>query len=351
MAKEIDFDELDRAVSSLMGSMKKDDPSTSQTAPATHTPTSPTPVSNSPASPPIPSSAPEKPAQPSIAPPLPVKPEVKPPTTLPRRAGRFMDVVHPSADMQSRSVTPPSREGIAITPRPSLSLESSPDTTKEVKTPLVPARSTIDTMPDPISLSESTSRLAIEPAPQSTKPDLQKPALTREEKEEPASVPANSESPFLANAKVEKRPLGNEPPTGSDLKAPAPTDEQNKEKEEGADGDSALPQTQSTLPAELTNDLVTIESKELTTHVPAAARVKKEDPVPSGPTSISQQYKEQPSSGDSEHAPIYDAEQIPQPLTHPPKKKAGWLWIIWVVLLLVLGAGGAAVLYATGIIP
>ncbi|MNL44290.1 hypothetical protein D3C87_1668540 [compost metagenome] len=71
-------------------------------------------------------------------------------------------------------------------------------------------------------------------------------------------------------------------------------------------------------------------------------------PVPaavSGPASIQPQYKEEPSSTKEEHAAIYDTDSYHKPLTHPAKKKSGWLWVLWIVLLLALGAGGAAALY------
>ena len=65
----------------------------------------------------------------------------------------------------------------------------------------------------------------------------------------------------------------------------------------------------------------------------------------SGPASIQPQYKEEPSSTKQEHAAIYDTDTYHKPLAHPAKKKSGWLWVLWIILLLALGAGGAAALY------
>jgi len=329
MVKELDFDELDKAVSNLMGSVAKPSDGSDKKSPAT---------------PSAPSAAPVNAESPVVIPEAP-RVELSPSTTerpsprvavpMQRSSGRFMDVVHPSGDMkQSRPLTPPSREGIAITPRPSVSSAVEPVKPSAVS-PILPASP--DIMPDPISLAGSAKPSV---APVSTpNPDvtmLPKP----DDKKAPAAI---ADSPFLPDTKVEKRPLGNQPPTGGEDKDALPS---KIESTNNDDGNPPAP-----LPAELANDLVTIESKELTAaHAPAVPELEKAI-VPSGPTSITQQYREQPSSGDDSHAAIYDAASVPQPLTHPPKKKAGWLWIIWVLLLLALGGGGAALLYATGIIP
>ena len=72
--------------------------------------------------------------------------------------------------------------------------------------------------------------------------------------------------------------------------------------------------------------------------------------VPTGPTSIPQQYQEEKSTGDQPSGSIYDTDSYHQPLAHPAKTKSGWLWIIWILLLLIVSGGGAVALYFLGII-
>jgi hypothetical protein len=66
--------------------------------------------------------------------------------------------------------------------------------------------------------------------------------------------------------------------------------------------------------------------------------------VISGPTSISQQYKEQPVANQSSGA-IFDTETYHKPLTVQPKKRSGALTIVWIILLIILGAGAGVAFY------
>ncbi|MNX68010.1 hypothetical protein D3C86_991710 [compost metagenome] len=127
-----------------------------------------------------------------------------------------------------------------------------------------------------------------------------------------------------------------------------------------------MSQTAADLPDELQHDLIKIESDNSVSQesiaTPDVASMPQATPapvspaftapvvtpapvVPAGPASIQPQYKEEPSSTKEEHAAIYDTDSYHQPLVHPVKKKSGWLWVVWIVLLLALGAGGAAALY------
>jgi hypothetical protein len=171
-------------------------------------------------------------------------------------------------------------------------------------------------------------------------------------------------SPFVSGAKVEKRPLG----------LPVTDDTQQPEATGTAAGvvhkpDEAQPEPSESapLPEELSTDLMAIESGahaepeskvapvEKPEH-PAIAQEPKavatpeplpptpEQPAP-GAASIPQQYKEAPSTGDKTNGSIYDTENYHKPLTHPEKKKTGWMWVVWIVAILVLGAGGGAAVY------
>ena len=148
--KEFDFDELDKAVTSVMGdnTVKTD---ASSVAPAS--------TSND-----VTRSVPDTAAATTV-----VNPPVTAPPPASRRTGRFMDVVHPSSDMSS--TTKPSREGVAINP-------------PAATAPVVNDTPTVE-------------------APVVATPDLQPPVEVAEiNATEPLS------SPFLPDAKPDKRPLG-----------------------------------------------------------------------------------------------------------------------------------------------
>lgn len=347
--KDIDFDELDKAVNSLMATTPAAQPSdTSSVQPLAPTPQAPkaetVPVTTAPAA----MSATAVPApQPAV--------ESRPAAPASRRGGRFMDMVHSSSDMKPRdTATAPSREGLAITPRaetPKPS-EAEPETAPPVNVsqPEAPV-----TMPDPLDLVVDEAETVAAPAPESS----QQAATTPD----PIDLGGtSSESPFLSDAKVEKRPLNAAPSPATN----GPTLDLSSELNESYETpDEPSPDTQSAhadeppatpVVPELSSDLVAIESNEASEvtqavdSVDAAAQVPKPQP-PLGAASIAPQYTAQESSGDQSHAAIYDSSQYPEPMSHPAKSKSGWLWVVWVLLLLGLGAGTAVLLYNFGIIP
>jgi len=382
--KEFDFDELDKAVNSLMGDVKTPEPApVSVPTPTLALAAEPAPVSTPPQPMPVPSVSPTPPA-------LPVKdttpssaPTPTPPPaalTPPRPSGRFMDVVHPSADMKAAPVVAspaPSREGVTIQP---------PARSTEVAT--APSRPVIDIMaapnaqPKPVSATPSLAAPAPEPTPEPV-----------------ASAPIEPwVSPFLPDAQVEKRPLGAAPATPtvdlsesiaaelaksspmatpketetkpeSETEAPKQETTTSPETKEPAESekpsapdkkvidDEQLSPEATRLPAELASDLMAIESGHagLQDEI-EPVRKGAESRASSSPSvgslaaravatgSIPQQYSEQPSTGDESHTPIYDNEAEHQPLKHPAKKKSGWMWVIFIVIILLIGAalGGAA---------
>ena len=252
------------------------------------------------------------------------------PTVAPaarRSSGRFMDVVHPSSDMR-----PGSSGGVdttASTPKP---------------TPVRPQPEFQASAPtaDPFALIED---------------DWQKPL----------------ESPFLTDAKVEKRPLGGEAPTATEidpielLEAP---DDPRLEAENMPDPidfaeqleSQDTPKQEANQPTDETEAAIDIEAvivdepaqdqsgSEVEADDSAFAygagsfQPNTKDDTPAGPTSINQQYQEQPSSSPQSGA-IYDTEAYHQPLTPTPKKKSGSFAILWILLILVLGGGAGAAFY------
>ncbi|MES2630485.1 MAG: hypothetical protein V4611_00830 [Patescibacteria group bacterium] len=294
---DIDFDELDRAVNGALGAP--------DTAPAadTSTPTE-SPLSS------------EKPVLNTVERTTLIKSTTTAtPPAARRSSGRFMDMVHPSSDMRS----------------------------KTNDAPVVPVQ-----------------------APAQTAQPLEQPA--------PAQEPAWNEpleSPFLPDAKVEKRPLGGaanaavidsfdfqgllDEPDEPLLEAPEPQERIEASFPDPIDFAETTnttvevePEVTETEPAPVIEEpLVEEATPEKIDQIEAEPELIANEPV--GPTSITQQYKEQPSSN-QESGAIYDTESYHQPVAVPPKKKPGWLVFVWIGLLVVLGAGAGWAVY-TFVLP
>lgn len=280
--QDIDFDELDRAVNSV-GSPSQA-PAVGRTSLGAHADSVHAPATS--------------------------------PSALPdaRRSsgGRFMDVVHPSSDMRSAPVERSApREAVPLRP-----VES-------------PERSSTD-QPDPLDFhgfTFETETPAEAPAPEQPAP------------QEDATQPLDS--PFLADAKVEKRPLG----AFSTAEQPAAPAETPAEPE---------------LLLDAPDDIELIEAEsESTPESPVVEEVPQEeapaivptpDPTPIeqtpvGPTSITQQYKEQPSTVNQPSGAIFDTESYHKPVVPVPKKKSGAFVVIWIAALVLVGAGAGAAVY------
>ena len=305
---DFDFDELDKAVTGALGN---DTPEEKPTSPEVSEAARETPAP-APEEKPAPA---ERPAAPAAR----------------RSSGRFMDVVHPSSDMRTKtsSFTPPSSPS-AVTPDESVT----PTDKSEV-----PATDTQEAWAQPL------------------------------------------ESPFLPDAKVEKRPLGafateisstdtkddeeellleapDEPrieahtmPDPIDFAAhasalPSENEDTGSSQSEVLDEEVQEEPTPEATPAP---EAPVEEAEAVPTPSPAEPEVQPEpaQPVvdePVGPASITQQYTEQPSSAPSSGA-IYDTETYHKPLAPTPKKRSG-VWVaIWIFLLIVLGAGAGVAFY------
>lgn len=464
--KDIDFDELDKAVSNLMEKAGETPPGEqSEGAVGTAAVSTSTPSSSS--STPVAIDTPT-PAAPSIS---------------THRSGRFMDVVHPSSDMSTTRPaidTPPRRPRLTIIPTTHAAPEpTTPDTTtlqpdvndsapafdpmsssaydssmpsEHEDTADLTAASAVDepsapeavdesskeiAWPDPLDMlqpaandpvesANSTESKALEadlvPTPESTSEpsqdsDISSFNISSDEKSVPAPAPAftppvdtaetttaaettepnsgtlleaglaeshtdtqpEAYSPFLTDAKIEKRPLGSDAPTepialiqDDQQSVPEPTlpqelqhDIVELESSESLDtADTAEPETVpepqvdtlTTPPEQTPADQSATEPLAAAATIPAARRVPQHtvepEPAPSnGPGSIAPQYREEAKAADEpQHTPIYDTSSYHKPLEHPAKKKSGWLVVLIVFLLLVAGAGGAAALFYAGII-
>ena len=348
---ELDFDELDKAVNSLMGD--KNMPAKPQSTPSPVSTTHPEPAPKT--------AAPVAPAS------LSSPPAARPTPPAARRGGRFMDVVPATRKEPASSV---SRQGTTVQPvssftpsttsnAPKVTGDTPPSPQKDLAS--APSPMTTD-WPDPIELAgvKKEEETATNEGAPSTSAET---ALPVKKESEVSLQPEPLSSPFLPDAKVEKRPLG----MGlSDSAGEVMIEDENTQL-------PALPKdVEPALPEELHGDVVSIEADDSTTD-PSKHTVIHEEPVtvpeksteapkskipevtvteattPSGPVSIPQQYKEEPSTGDQKNGAIYDTDSYHQPLSHPVKKKSGWGWVVWILVILLVGAGGGAALYFMGI--
>lgn len=314
---DIDFDELDRAVSSVITpNASNDTPAPQPAAPSVPAESTPAPATT-----PAPSPAAR------------------------RSSGRFMDVVHPSSDMrtgtgstQSRPLDVPSRPTATPTPAP-----AAPRSTE----------SSSFQWPDPLDMMGDTST-----------PEEKQPEAPEEPTSDESQTPMDS--PFLSDAKVEKRPLGSPTPVKSleeslaelTAETSAAADEASASAPSspppaaaGAVDVSALEVSEETLIGASTSSDTTPGATPIPDDVedpiPAfkGAEVTAEAPVVTGPTSITQQYKEHTSTTEQPSGAIYDTESYHQPLAHPQKKQSSLAVIFWILGLIVLGAGLGAAMY------
>jgi hypothetical protein len=373
--KELDFDELDRAVNTLMGNVtstaeppKQDDTrvlTITETLTDDRPPVFPVGQAAAPAqSAPTPEPVAVR-SQPTV--------QERPAPLAARRGGRFMDVVPPSS--MTRKPTPSqgvSRQGVSLAPLDTASNEQETLSSIPVERPDVSPVSVIEASdsaviesdtsewPDPLEFNQTSEA--------DDTPVVDAPLSDERDTAEPLS------SPFLADAKVEKRPLGTPAP---ELYTPQQPEQDTTDVEVETTPEPTLSEpvdqpVEVELPEELRGDLMAIESNisneqvvvpqaspassaaeatnqpresEAPKTVATAAVTAPAVSLPVGGGSIPQQYREEPSTGDQTTGSIYDTASYHQPLEHPAKKKAGWLWVIWVLVLLVLGAGGGALAY------
>lgn len=309
---EIDFDELDKAVNSIMGQPADISTAATQTKPAVD--------SN------------DSPSQPS------------PQTPAVKRRGQFMDMIHPSAKMRSVEPSAPrprvSRQGATIAP----GLESSAMATDQ-------------------AIDQSSTQKPLETlssiAPSAGAPDSTGSAVspTLHQAQEPQT------SPFLADAKVDKRPLGSpdwSSPTVSstDLSSQMADLNQNLTSESQSDQSSADDDNPTTtpLPAELSQDIMQIES-DGATKSPEPAIVTTSNEIANSSSqaaigarqlSIPPQYKAATPKvplADSENQPASMYDLGDGPLKAPVKKKSSWPIIIGALLLILVGIVGSVGLF------
>lgn len=356
--KDIDFDELDRAVSSVLG--QKDSPALNESTPEAVEVSSNSAVTT---------------------------PKVSSPLAQKRR-GRFMDVMHPAATTKPTETPSPTRKSPVLEPllpehtestvviepsEPPQSTEASePTKAGKPSKDKLPNDSTVDHLAEPIaSLDESSALIGAEPAPVENGPtvlptpdtstssavdsqnNVEELAKTPEDSESTTDDPLAGEapailagsslsdsipqtSPFLTDTKVDKRPLvgsADESDTSS---------LGNTERE--ANHPTGETQTAPTvpLPRELQPDVVEVESAqenadEAVSVSPFAANV---DAAP-----------DTANDGRVEGHPLFDTSTYHEPIiaVHDSTFPTWAKWLIGLAGCLVVGAGVGYFLFTAGL--
>lgn len=363
--KDIDFDELDRAVSSVLGQKP---PLTNASQPVDDaTSTNQPVVEETSASQAQPESASESVAVRSQAPGRPS------PTLAAQRRGKFMDVMHPSADMSSQTKPAALPAHIA----PDLSPLTSEPIAEESEPPT--QKNTVASEPT-AELDESQALIGAEPAVAETKGEAtEKPeasvsksdtavtsGLATEETiekrdevvtetgedETPAELDAPympepvaeftetapQPTPFLADTKVDKRPLGGFPEPET-----APEDTADEAPKPAPDSDLQSAPTVP-LPRELQSDVVEVESAhETADSIPTVQT----GPFVAGVAAAADVTED----GRVEGHPLFDTSTYHEPIAAVHEGNVpSWLkWVLGLAICLAIGAGVGFFLFSAGI--
>ena len=346
---DIDFDELDKAVNSLMGqNAVKDEaeqPDTSYANPAS------SPVQQS-----EPAPAAETPTSPVASSDAPMA-SAAAPAAIRRSSGRFMDVI-PSSNRYTPS-------------RP---------------TPTAPARrEAAPIAPDAPAVSVDQPALPSESFSQNTV-DLDQTFDNNFTNDTPADEAAPLSSPFLEGVEIDKRPLGS-PAVDSDVLPmqevdpgvmPDPIDFSQQNTDEvpqdlGGDPWGTEPQQedvviQDPVQPEFSPEMLAVEKMSFETDevidsqvslgdevqpvvqetepvVQPAEVAAKETAAPLASGDIAQQYSPSAEAAPEPSAVFDAASDMPATLNHPVKKKSGWSVIFWILLMIIVGVGGGVAVW------
>lgn len=355
---EIDFDELDRAVTSAISNNNSTSSDGSANYSQTRLSVSPRPLDNQ-------SDKNTEATRSELSmPTIPSRPVVERPNT-----GRFLDMVHPSANMKNSTQSTPFRS--TETPATSRTQNTFSDNNlKNNAMPFMPQSSN-----QPVQKIESLAQVD---SSDNTLLDISK-ISAEMNKSLSSNLGENADSPFLADAKVEKRPLN----------ALASDDQQTAFPSVQSPGSMAQEKNIDTpLPAELESNLLSIESNIATKNTdeiiienendeqalvdvenstefnqeaqkPITLEVKPEQPEASpvqqtqasvldankiSVNSIAQQYQEKPSSTQQANGAIYDVKDYHK-VASVVKKKLGWGWVFWTIFLIVASVGAGVAVY------
>lgn len=284
-----------------------------------------------------------------------------------RSRGRFMDIVPPRPKPQARPSQQPGRTGVDLTPPSEPSRDDAPS--QPAKSEPVQQPVAAESVPnEPKAALESSEVLEMQgPAGESAPAKVE--SLESEAKDDSASLDQlvddlaaevdevieseataqESASPFIEGAQVEKRPLGG---ASSEDDLLVMEDSLSSIEQEPATGDSIPSQAAAEVEPQPASEAAAPEPPEPMPSKPmTGAQVQTAPTETEGPASIVQQYKTTPEEpAQLGETSMFDAANYEQPTGQPPKKKSGWLVVLWIVLLLALGGGGAFIAYQFNLI-
>ncbi len=371
--KDIDFDELDRAVSSVLNQKKpssdgvtpaldadenKADTVSATTGAATTDDTvQPLVTSDQPVKTETIIPAPEAPAVDPLE-----KPEVTETTpTAPtsplavKRRGKFMDVMHPSHDMApgtttaalpaskpkhllepvSHDVKPEEKDSPISAPveseKPTAAVESvvnEPEKQPEATTSEEPEKKPNSLYIDPLELGDKSKDA-----------EPEEPAEVNSVENTPDTMQA---TPFLTDAKVEKRPLGgfSEPEATPITEETPKTEDASTEQPADSQVAPSVP-----LPRELQPDVVEVEAVHDDTQPLTKDDIKQnasaESAAPEKPADTNEK---------TQRHPLFDTSTYHEPTAAKHGgKKSGWvMWVVGFALCLVIGGGVGYFLFTVG---
>lgn len=328
--KDLDFDELDKAVNSLMGGVKpqaeeKDNQKTLTIASTLNEDERPAYEKVEVAAKKIGSETITLPGEGASS-----ERVIEVPASKGRVGGRFMDVMHRSSAMKppiaaptpAASVAPTTPSAAVVVPAPVLA-------SVELKTE---------------KKVEVAAKKAIEPALVEPVSPSKEPAVSTESVE-PMVPNEPLVSPFLADAKVEKRPLGGATPSLGDEAELLEATEEKPEVAENLEAAQLAPAIPTPVPDEYHNELLAIEAQGAQ-EAPAEIDASAPAPVSQPETVVEPELTEsKPSTPLEKSGAIYDVNDYHQPLNHPAKKPSGWLWVILTIILIAVCGGAAAAFY------
>lgn len=404
--KDLDFDELDRAVTSVLGDRSAEDGATQATD------NSPAGVFSQPSSTPVPSisshavhsriipsgsparratlsrgsttsmtESTEKTSAPSPA---------SQKRVIPHRAGRFMDVVHPGRAAKPAMVPMTTEAEVADTPNMPIETEApvqdvaeaapvggfaqDTDMEKAINDLLASEGHAVDTPPETATPTSVETEMPVAAsdtfALEESTPNTQEPVAENEPTSTEDATLASAleapldgsqdgvvDSPFLPDAKVEKRPLGSGESTAHELPTPSPealaaaeapvaTEEPHMPPVEDTAEDAPLPE-------ELQDNLLAIESESQATTKTPTDETSVPEAKPEAPVSIARQYKEtiKTASENDEAGAIFDPQTYQQPIEHPAKKSSGWGWVVAIVVIILVAVAATVAAWMGNLLP
>lgn len=274
-----------------------------------------------------------------------------------RSSGRFIDMIRPPISKPAITkpeptvLTPRQPEPVvSLMPTPTLDVATLSDDNPSVKSESIPEVVPINIPnPDSITVRQVPVQPKVAPKPKPERTSIfSNNFIKRPTLQDSSELP---ESPFLTDAKVDKRPLGafSGGVAGPDV---------NVQNIEGFSSEISLPtntiqNSEAPLPAELSGDLLSIEASGTTTRVEQPQAATQPSQTPAQPTVSTSAALNSPALTTSERSSadnqtttsIYDTSNYQKTISHPAKQKNGWMWIVWILALLVVGAGGGAAVY------